>query len=187
MISYTMHQTDQYPDQRTSRLENVMREAAAHADARGYAQACIALGIEPSDSLYEEGMGIIEAEQDSRRGLSNGLEREAENPQIPNFTNEDPTWGRLTKIALRRFPELLPGESIHIKEIKRRLGQMREAGKAVGYDVNHYGKMDKDAAWAYLARLRADIAHQAKTHCPQALQEVTQDNQQQKEDVYLNK
>ena len=79
---------------------------------------------------------------------------------------------RVARIALRRFPELLPGESISIREIKNRLKEIREAG----YPVKGYNKLSKNQAWGYLQRIKADIRQKAEIYCPKILREIEEKN-----------
>jgi len=87
------------------------------------------------------------------------------------------TWAR---IALKRFPETCPGETIHASEIKSRFSELRKAG----YNVKGYSSMNKRELWDYLREVRNDIHKMAKEVCPDVLREIYQKNNQAREDTF---
>ncbi len=59
------------------------------------------------------------------------------------------------KIAFRKFPPLLPGETILVREIKARLSELKKAG----YDVKSgYSKLRKKDTWDYFREIKRDIS-----------------------------
>jgi hypothetical protein len=62
-------------------------------------------------------------------------------------------WDKIARIALRRFPELQQGERVGVGEVKRRLGELRGAGYAVGA----YSRMGGRQLWGYFMGLRRNV------------------------------
>lgn len=60
----------------------------------------------------------------------------------------------LEKIAFRKFPPLLPGETILVRELKQRFKELKKAG----YDIEPYSRLTKEESWNYLAKIKRDIA-----------------------------
>lgn len=94
-------------------------------------------------------------------------------------------WQRVARVALRRFPELQRGESIGVREIKRRLGEMRRTG----YEVKPYSSLRKEEAWEYLMQLRGEISRRINSmpnpEYRQILADIQQENLQRKEDARI--
>ena len=88
-------------------------------------------------------------------------------------------WARVSNVVLPRFPELQRGECIGVREIKRRLGEIRKTG----YEIESYSAMTKDEAWKYLMKVRTDVASNAKYYCPDVLQEIRFRDARQKLDA----
>lgn len=122
-----------------------------------------------TDVWEERGKGDVDPETSAE--IRKYLNREKQ-PSLSNLEE-------IARIALNRFPELLPGEKISIKEIKTRLRDIREAG----YDVKPYSKMNTKEAWNYLQRIRKYVCSIAKTHCPKLLMEINRANKQSIEDA----
>jgi hypothetical protein len=78
-------------------------------------------------------------------------------------------WDSITRVAMKRFPELQKGERIHSREISKRLGEI----KATGYDIVPYSKMSAKEKWDYLVGVRKDIVRIALVHCPKTLEEIS--------------
>ena len=68
---------------------------------------------------------------------------------------EQAQWDVWKKIAFRKFPPLLPRETILVREIKARLNELKKEG----YDVKTgYSKLRKKDAWDYFREIRKDIS-----------------------------
>jgi len=109
---------------------------------------------------------------DQEEGLLGKIEG-GNNLDIDSVAN----WAR---IALKRFPETCPGETIHASEIKSRLSKLRKAG----YNVKGYSSMNKRELWDYLQEVRSDIRKMAKEVCPDVLREIYLKNKKAKEDAF---
>lgn len=96
---------------------------------------------------------------------------------------EDSGLAKQVKIALRRFPECVPGEIIHVVEVKRRFSELRRAGYT--FD-KPYSRMSAREAWGYLAEVRRDLREQARMRCPEVLREVEVRNKRQIRDAYID-
>ncbi len=171
-----MDPKEEFYDGRTPairRWETRKLRALARGDFADYARACDALGQKPEfPDFYERG----------RADLESDLENLAYNHgdfQVSRNMAERERWGNITKIALKRFPELERGERISVTEIKRRLGQIRKAG----YDVRPYSKMRKEEAWGYLMQIRREVYEKAGQYCPEVLAEIKKRNMRQKRDA----
>jgi hypothetical protein len=81
-------------------------------------------------------------------------------------------WDNLANVALRRFPELQPGEHIGAREIKRRLAKIRKAG----YSVNPYSRMNAKEAWGYLQQIRTEIGSHVRHRFPEISDSVDRMN-----------
>ncbi len=57
------------------------------------------------------------------------------------------------EIAFRKFPPLLGGETILVREFKQRFSELRKAG----YDIKPYSKLTKKEARNYLREIKRDI------------------------------
>ena len=63
-------------------------------------------------------------------------------------------WREWGNIAFRRFPELLPGETILVREVRERIGELKSAG----YDVKPgHNRLRKSEAWNCLKQIRGEI------------------------------
>ena len=59
------------------------------------------------------------------------------------------------KIAFRKFPPLLSGETILSRELKERFRELKEAG----YEIKKsYSNFNKNESWEYLKKIRKDIS-----------------------------
>lgn len=88
-------------------------------------------------------------------------------------------YSKLAWIALKRFPELEPRDSIGVSEIRNRLRQLKDSG----YEVKGYNTMNKDALWKYWMSVKQDIRRYADVHCPGILVEIDRANKVQIEDA----
>ncbi len=84
-------------------------------------------------------------------------------------------------IGLRRFPELVRGETIHEKEIKQRLSDI----KNTGYEIKPYSHMTKEEAWNYLRGLKAKLLSEGEKYLPNVIEKINEANIQQMRDAYL--
>ena len=66
---------------------------------------------------------------------------------------EKEQWKEWREIAFRRFPPLLPGDTILVRELKARFKELREAG----YDVKSYSKLTKSESWDYFREIKKNI------------------------------
>jgi len=137
---------------RLNRIDRKRVGALNCRDAVLYYRYCEELGL-PYDSLeapdlFDEGLSLVEARQRSSK--------------LENSSVENSDWKHLARVALARFSKLQIGESIGVREIKRRLGQIRQAGKRVGYEIISYSGMNKDEAWKYLMEIRAEISERMR-------------------------
>jgi len=73
---------------------------------------------------------------------------------IRKIIEEQRNWETWKKIAVRRFPPLLVGESITLREIRERLGELKRANYPV---ESGYSKLKKKDAWNCLKQIRKDI------------------------------
>ena len=89
-----------------------------------------------------------------------------------NGADEPQRWGGIARVALMRFNEQAPGETIHLRELKRRLGEIRTAG----YNVPAYSHLSKDKVWSLLNNVRRDIREKAREYCPSVLAAINLDN-----------
>ena len=154
------------------RKDAIRRNALIGRNAKVYTSLSNELGISETDiediDLYHQ--GIMEL----------GFERDTQ----PNEqTRERVKWSNLTLIALARFPELQKGERIGDREIKRRLGQIRDAG----YDIKPYSKMTQDEAFTYLMGVRSEITKNARKYCPATLEKVARANEEARVNVYRHR
>jgi len=139
-------------------------EALESGNAIRYFELCEEIGVSPENrELYERGYadaiyeGLTENSDDSFSQLE-----------------------EISRIALRRFPELEKGESIMDKEISRRLGEIRKAG----YDVPAYSRLSKKEKWNLLINIRNDLGKKLKREDPRIYEEIREQNQRQKNDAY---
>ncbi len=89
---------------------------------------------------------------------------------------ESPCIARLARIALSRFSELQSGERISVREIKKRLSEIRQAG----YNVEPYGNMSKKEAWNYLLKIRREIREKVRDSAPGTLEMIGKTNAEQR-------
>lgn len=96
---------------------------------------------------------------------------------------EDSGLAKQVRIALKRFPECVSGERVHVSEVKERLSELRRAG----YTFDRpYSRLNASEAWEYLAEVRRDLREQAKMRCPNVLREVEVRNKRQIRDAYID-
>jgi len=88
-------------------------------------------------------------------------------------------WPDVTRIALKRFPELEKGEHISVGEIKYRLKMLRKAG----YPVTSYSNMNAKELWDYFLSIKRDVAEKARDYCPNVLEEIIKFNEAQKREA----
>jgi len=88
-------------------------------------------------------------------------------------------WAEVARVALPRFPELQQRESIHDREIARRLGEIRKTN----YDVPQYRGLSKRGKWDLLMKIRADVRRKAGEHCPNVLAEIDRENNERREEA----
>lgn len=143
--------------------ENIKNKALTDSDPLKYSQACEMLGIDPEDGLlYERGLAeSLATSQDNGPGLLKQININA------------------ARIALRRFPELETRETIGVREIKKRLGEIRKTG----YQIEPYSKMKKGEAWSYLNKIRSNLRHYGNRHFLEILLEIDGENREQIKEV----
>ena len=74
--------------------------------------------------------------------------------KIKDIIQRQQNWEKWEAIAFRRFPLLLSGETILVREIRERLTQLKKAG----YDIESgYSRLRKKETWAYFRRIKKDI------------------------------
>ena len=74
--------------------------------------------------------------------------------KIKDIIERQRNWEKWGTIAFRRFPLLLSGETILVREIRERLTEL----KKTGYDIESgYSRLKKKEAWAYFKRIKKDI------------------------------
>jgi len=143
------------------------QEALFERDAVTYARLCDQEGVKPEDPfLYEQGW--LELQQQNQIYFD-----------LEQRTKELEYWAKVARVALPRFPELERGGSISVKEIKRRLREIREAG----YPVQPYSEMRKEEAWNYLMQIRKEVYRKAEQYCPEVLSEIKERNARQKREA----
>jgi len=147
-------------------IDEMRKEALERSDAGLFYILSETIGLDGEEArdLYEEGRRIVDSEDDGdfdSREISNGRDAEY--------------WERVSRVALRRFSELQRGERIGVREIKRRLGEIRKTG----YDVKPYGSMNHKDAWNYLMRIRRDVAQNAQVHCQGPYRTIEEGNREQ--------
>ena len=73
---------------------------------------------------------------------------------IKGIIERQRNWEKWETIAFRRFPSLLPGETILAREVRQRLTGLKKAG----YDIQSgYSRLKKKEAWAYFRGIKKDI------------------------------
>ena len=147
-----------------------LARALESRDAAEYMRASTNLGITPEDEYLVE---RYEADLIFSR-------RNKEKEIHEDISSEERTyWEKVTETALRRFPELQPGENIGVCEIRRRLKAIRETG----YEVKSYSKLNKNEVWELLRKIRSDVADKARVYCPGVLERITARNENAKRDA----
>jgi len=68
--------------------------------------------------------------------------------------NSDSILEKALEVAFRDFAALGHGESFGVREIKRRLSEIRQTG----YNLTPYSHMTKNQAWAYLCKVKRDLS-----------------------------
>ncbi|MFH1501209.1 MAG: hypothetical protein ABIE22_04665 [archaeon] len=159
-------------------LEEARKDALHSGNARLYFAYSQVLGLDP----VEDPELAAEGERELKISGYGDLEFELMLPEHGEALNEHlgekrEHLGRIAEVALRRFPELQRGESISVREIKKRLGEIRNTG----YDVKAYSKMGKEEAWTYLQEIKEDIRFNCRMYCPYKLKEISRKNMAQKE------
>ena len=148
-------------------------------DATHYVEACVAKGV-PVDDEY-----LLERYDADRMHSQNRNASPLVSLPAPDVraVEDDGNLGYalsiVVPIALRRFPELERGERIGVREIKKRLSKIREAG----YNVKPYSKMSREESWAYLQEIRNAVARDAREHCPSELEKVSALNDRLRRDA----
>ena len=120
-------------------------------------------------------------EKDPTGEIGHALAEARYNELGRNLNNlyEASIWPEITRIALKRFPELEKGEHILDSEVRNRLKMLREAG----YPIKNYGKMNSREIWDYLREVRSDIARKAELYCPKVLEEIIMSNERRKREA----
>ncbi len=62
------------------------------------------------------------------------------------------------EVAFRDFPAFGPHESLGVREIKRRLSEIKQ----IGYKLEPYSHMTKGQVWNYLLKVRRDLSDAAR-------------------------
>ena len=96
---------------------------------------------------------------------------ELENQLVEDSSNTK----KIIEIALRRFPELGPGESISLKEIKNRFKELKDNGAK----IKPYSSMNKGESWEYLKEIKHKAHQIAEEFYPEILR-----NQRRKNSYY---
>ena len=155
------------------KVEMQRRAALDSRDAVRYFALCNEMGISEHSledfGLYERG----QLEFGAQSGFLGDKRSDEENGELVRLI------AIVAPVALRRFPELERGERIGVKEIKKRLGEIR----SVGYSVKPYSDMKREEAWAYLQEIRGKVARDAREHCPDVLEFIDADNSARKREA----
>jgi len=112
------------------------------------------------DRLLERYMDFVNQNEEDRvepigRDIVNRIIEKYDTTNIKPIIKKQTQWNIWREIALRRFPPLLLGETILVKEIKERLGELKKAG----YNINSgYSKLRKKDVWDYFRKIRKDIS-----------------------------
>jgi len=161
-----MKNDNTYGDGRTpkiSKLEELKLQAIAKHDPKTYVTACDKLGIPPElPYFYEEGLELLAMESSSGKNAG----------QLKEDFRTKRYWENLARIALSRFSELERGESIRAKEIRRKLGRIRD----VGYNVPPYSGLTKEKLWELLMKVRSEVYGKIEEEYPDVLHEMKKRN-----------
>lgn len=87
---------------------------------------------------------------------------------------------KMARVALRRFPELLPGESIMGRELSRRLSEIRKTG----YDVPAYSRLNKEEKWELLRNIRKELGSRLQREAPEVARDIQRQNKDQQDDTW---
>ncbi len=88
------------------------------------------------------------------RSLADRVYRKYGTFKIKDIIERQRNWEKWEAIAFRRFPLLLSGETILVREIKQRLTEL----KKTGYDIeSSYSRLKKKEAWAYFKSIKKNI------------------------------
>lgn len=111
------------------------------------------------DRLLEEYMDFINQDEEDRvesagRNIVDRIIQKYGTTNIRPIIEEQKNWETWKKIAFRRFPLLLVRESITLKEIRMRLGELKRANYPV---ESGYCKLKEKDSWDCLKKIRRDI------------------------------
>ena len=75
--------------------------------------------------------------------------------KIKDIIEEQKNWEKWRTIAFKKFPVLLPRETILVKEIKERLTELKRAG----YNIKPgYSQLKKEEEWSYFKEIKKEIS-----------------------------
>lgn len=91
-----------------------------------------------------EDLGYVESDPEVNRRI------------IAHFKSQgiDSIVEKAREVAFRDFPAFGPHESLGVREIKRRLSEIRETG----HKLESYSHMTKDEAWKYFLEVRRELS-----------------------------
>ncbi len=111
------------------------------------------------DRLLERYVDFINQDEEDRieavgRNIVNRIIEKYGTTNIGPIIKAQKNVGLWKEIAFRRFAPLLVGESITLREIRERLGELKKANYPV---ESGYSELKKKDAWNYLKQIRKDI------------------------------
>jgi len=96
-----------------------------------------------------EDLGYVESDPEINRRIRDYFNRQSLDSVILEKARE---------VAFRDFPALGPYESLGVREIKRRLSEIKQTG----YQVGPYSHMTKNQVWKYLLKVRRNLSEDVR-------------------------
>lgn len=125
-------------------------------------------------SLAEEVTTFYNGDSDKIRDFHRRIEEQG----LEKYAVESDSIKNAARIALKRFPELERGETIHDSEIKKRLSEVRQTG----YSVPPYSHLNKEGRWNLLKEIRSDLWDKIEKTNHEVAEEIKDKNEKSKRD-----
>jgi len=116
------------------------------------------------DKLLERYIDFVNQDEEDRiesigRGIVDRIIGKYGTTDIRPIIEEQENWKKWREIAFRNFSPFLPGESITVREIRERLGELKNAGYLIG---KGYSRLRKNDARKYFKEIRKNIIHHSR-------------------------